>query len=133
MRRILGLLVGFGDGGEGETNEEEGRGSAACFVGLVPEDMYCFSKAGRGGAIFGRIRLCVNVLYVRPVLCLSDRDVVEFVRRFPVLVIALFAWLQKASPRDKTLQDPRYRCIGRHGSFHLELWWWLIADVAGLG
>jgi hypothetical protein len=103
------MLVGAGDGGEEgrETDEEEGRGSATCFAGLVPEDIYCFSNAGRGGAIFDRIGRLFNVKLVHPVLYFSDRDVVEFERRFPVLVIALFAWLQKMSPRDKTLQEPR--------------------------
>jgi hypothetical protein len=77
--------------GERETNEEEGRGSATCFVGLVPEDIYCFSNAGRGGAIFGRIGLWVNGKRALPVLYLSDGDVFELVCRFPVFVKALFA------------------------------------------
>jgi hypothetical protein len=103
------VLVGVGDGGgEGRgTNEEEGRGSATCLAGLVPEDMYCFSNAGRGGAIFGKIGLCVNVKFSGLVLFLSDRDVVEFACEFVVLAIALLASLQKKSPRDKTLQEPR--------------------------
>jgi hypothetical protein len=104
-----------------ETNDEEGRGSATCFAGLVPEDMYCFSNAGRGGAIFGRIGLRVNVKYVRPVLYLSSRDVFELVCRLSILVRVFFAVVIKVSPRDKTLQERRWRCIGRHGSFHLEI------------
>jgi hypothetical protein len=48
MRRILDSVRCVVDEGVKGNYEELGLGSAVSFLGFEPEDMYCFSKSGRG-------------------------------------------------------------------------------------